>query len=58
MGSCHAERDIETYSRLFLQGQMPIDRLKSDQIRFDQLNLSLDQLDRGEVVRQILMPHD
>lgn len=57
MGDCHAERDIETYSRLFLNGQMPIDKLKSDQISFEQLNLSLDQLHRGEVVRQILMPN-
>jgi Zn-dependent alcohol dehydrogenase len=57
MGSCQAERDIEIYSQLFLSGQMPIDRLQSDKIGFDQLNLSLDQLHRGEVVRQILMPH-
>jgi len=57
MGDSCAERDIEIYSRLFLSGQMPIDKLKSAQIGFEQLNLSLDQLHRGEVVRQILMPH-
>jgi Zn-dependent alcohol dehydrogenase len=58
MGSSIAERDIEIYSRLFMDGKMPIDRLKSDKIGFDELNHSLDLLDRGEVVRQILMPND
>jgi Zn-dependent alcohol dehydrogenase len=57
MGSCVAERDIRLYSGFFLDGKMPIDRLKSDSIGFDRLNESLDLLDRGEVVRQILLPH-
>jgi alcohol dehydrogenase len=57
MGSCVAERDIWLYSGFFLDGKMPIDRLKSDSIGFDRLNESLDLLDRGEVVRQILLPH-
>jgi Zn-dependent alcohol dehydrogenase len=58
MGSCIAERDIRLYSSFFLDGKMPIDRLKSGTIRFDGLNGNLDLLDRGEVVRQILLPHD
>jgi Zn-dependent alcohol dehydrogenase len=57
MGSCVAERDIRLYSRFFLDGKMPVDRLKSDTIGFDDLNDSLDLLDRGEVVRQVLLPH-
>jgi alcohol dehydrogenase len=36
---------------------MPVDRLKSQSMGFSDLNLSLDRLDRGEVVRQILLPH-
>lgn len=57
MGSGIAERDIPLYLKFFRDGKMPVDRLKSDSIGFDQLNVSLDRLDRGEVVRQILLPN-
>ena len=36
---------------------MPVDRLKSGKMTFDQLNANLDLLDRGEVVRQVLLPN-
>ena len=36
---------------------MPVDRLKSGTMSFDELNLNLDLLDRGEVVRQVLLPN-
>jgi alcohol dehydrogenase len=49
--------DIARYIRFYQEGKMAIDRLKSSTMTFDQLNLSLDQLDRGEVIRQILLPH-
>ncbi len=57
MGSCLPGRDIPRYIDMYRQGRLPVDRLKSDEITFESLNLSLDQLDRGEVVRQILLPH-
>jgi alcohol dehydrogenase len=57
MGSCVPERDIPHYLSLYRQGLLPVDKLKSEQIGFDRLNLSLDLLDRGDVVRQILRPH-
>lgn len=57
MGSGVAERDIPLYLRLYQQGLMPVDRLKSSTMGFEELNLALDKLDRGEVVRQILLPH-
>jgi Zn-dependent alcohol dehydrogenase len=57
MGSCVPGRDIPRYIELYRQGRLPVDRLKSDEITFESLNRSLDQLDRGEVVRQILLPH-
>ncbi|NDA45745.1 MAG: alcohol dehydrogenase [Alphaproteobacteria bacterium] len=57
MGSCVPERDIPLYLKFFQQGKMPVDRLKSGTMGFDQLNTSLDLLDRGEIVRQILLPH-
>jgi Zn-dependent alcohol dehydrogenase len=57
MGSCVPERDIPRYVRLYQDGKMPVDRVKSGTIGFGELNLSLDQLDRGEVLRQVLLPH-
>lgn len=57
MGSAVAERDIPVYVRMFQDGRLPVDRLKSGTMGFDGLNRNLDLLDRGEVLRQILLPH-
>lgn len=57
MGSCVPPRDLPRYLKYFMEGRMPVDRLKSGTMGFEDLNLSLDRLDRGEVVRQILLPH-
>jgi len=57
MGSCVPERDLPRYLKFFQDGKMPVDKLKSGTMSFDQLNHNLDLLDRGEVVRQVLLPH-
>jgi Zn-dependent alcohol dehydrogenase len=57
LGSCVPERDLPLYLKFFQQGRMPVDRLKSGTMTFDQLNDGLDRLDRGDVVRQILLPN-
>jgi alcohol dehydrogenase len=57
LGSGVVERDIPRYVRMYLDGKLPLERLKSANIGFDSLNESLDSLDRGDVVRQILLPH-
>jgi len=57
MGSSIAERDIPLYLRFFLEGRLPVDRLKSGSISFAELNDNLDALDRGAVLRQILLPN-
>jgi len=57
MGSCVPQRDLPLYLSLYKDGRLPVGRLKSELIGFDRLNTSLDLLDRGEVVRQILRPH-
>lgn len=57
MGSCVPERDLPTYFDFYLQGRMPVDRLMSGNIGFQDLNLALDRLDSGSVLRQILRPH-
>ena len=57
MGSCIPERDLPRYLKFFQDGKLPVDKLKSGTMRFEELNHNLDLLDRGEVVRQILLPH-
>jgi Zn-dependent alcohol dehydrogenase len=56
MGSCLPARDVPHYIEMFTSGQMPVDRLCSETIGFDSLNESLDRLNAGEVLRQILLP--
>lgn len=57
MGSCVPDRDIPRYMSLFTAGQLPVDRLKSGRIGFDELNASLDRLNSGDAIRQVLLPH-
>jgi alcohol dehydrogenase len=54
MGSAVPARDIPRLIDLFLTGRMPIDRLRSDVVGFDELNAGFDRLDDGVVVRQVL----
>lgn len=57
MGSSVPERDLPIYLKFFKDGKMPVDRLKTGTMGFESLNHNLDLLDRGSVVRQILLPH-
>lgn len=57
MGSSVPERDLPLYLRYYQEGRLPVDRLKSGTMGFDQLNHTLDLLDRGEVLRHLLLPH-
>ncbi len=57
MGSCVPERDIPRFVRLYQDGKLPVDRVMSGTMGFAELNAGLDRLDRGEAVRQILLPH-
>jgi len=57
MGSGVPERDLPKYLQLFQQGRLPVDRLKSGTIGFGELNVALDRLDQGSVLRQLLLPH-
>ncbi|MGP1255432.1 MAG: zinc-dependent alcohol dehydrogenase family protein [Kiloniellales bacterium] len=56
IGSCVPTRDIPRYIGLFRRGQLPVDRLMSERIDFDGLNAAFDRLERGETVRQVLIP--
>jgi Zn-dependent alcohol dehydrogenase len=57
MGGGVPQKDVPRYVDLFLSGRLPVDKLLSEHIRFDQLNEGFDKLARGTVVRQVLLPH-
>lgn len=57
MGSGNAVGDIPQYLRYYQEGRMPVDRLRSGTMGFGELNGALDLLDRGAVMREVLLPH-
>jgi alcohol dehydrogenase len=57
MGSCSPRRDIPRFIDLYRKGKLPVDRLRSGSVTFDEINEGFDRLADGEVVRQILLPH-
>ncbi len=54
MGSCVPRRDIPRFLRLFRQGKLPVNRLRSGFVDLDGLNTAFDRLAAGDAVRQIL----
>jgi alcohol dehydrogenase len=57
MGSCVPVRDIPRFISLYRQGRLPIDRLISKHVGFDEINAGFDRLQQGTTIRQILTPH-
>jgi alcohol dehydrogenase len=55
MGSCVPSRDIPRYISLFRNGRLPVDRLLSSTGPLDQINAAFDLLDRGEVIRHVVV---
>ncbi|GAB5470250.1 MAG: zinc-dependent alcohol dehydrogenase family protein [Rhodospirillales bacterium] len=58
IGSCVPPRDIPRYIGLFRNGRLPVDRLLSETLGFDELNAGLDRLADGQAVRQVLLPNE
>jgi alcohol dehydrogenase len=56
MGSCVPVRDIPRFISLYQQGKLPVDRMVSKRIGFDELNEGFDRLQDVATVRQILVP--
>ena len=57
VGSCIPLRDVPRFVRLFIRGELPLDRLVSGRIeRLEDLNAAFDALADGTVVRQVLLP--
>ncbi len=57
MGSCVPKRDIPRYIGLYQRGKLPVHKLRSSTITFDQINAGFDLLAEGAVLRQVLLPH-
>jgi alcohol dehydrogenase len=55
MGSCVASRDIPRYINLFQDGRLPVDRLMSRSLAFEELNEAFDRLADANTVREVLV---
>ena len=55
MGSCVPSRDIPLYIDLFRRGMLPVNKLMSDHITLEDINVGFDRLASGHTVRQIIM---
>lgn len=56
MGSCVPKRDIPRYMAMFNDGNLPVDKLMSRTIDFNELNEAMDRLDNASTVREVLVP--
>ncbi len=56
IGDADAQRDIPRYIDQYRQGRLPVDRLLSGIIPLSDINAGFDRLDRGEVVRLVVVP--
>ena len=54
LGSCVPQRDIPRFLNLYRAGLLPVELLKSREIRLEDINGAFDALDRGEVARQVI----
>ena len=58
MGSCVPQRDVPRFINLYRAGILPVDLLKSREIKLEKINEGFDALDRGEVARQVIKHFD
>ena len=56
MGSCVAKRDIPRYLNMFKTGSLPVDKLMSRTIKFNELNEAMDRLADAKTIREVLLP--
>ena len=57
MGSCVPKRDIPRFIALYQRGKLPVQKLRSGFVTFEQINEGFDKLADGAVLRQVLRPH-
>jgi alcohol dehydrogenase len=56
LGGCVPARDIPRLIALYRQGRLPVDRLLSERVALDDINIAFDRLAAGATVRQIVLP--
>ena len=56
LGGCVPARDIPRLITLYRQGRLPVDRLLSERVALDDINIAFDRLAAGATVRQIVLP--
>lgn len=55
IGSCIPTRDIPRFVALFRAGRLPVDRLLSETLPLEQINLAFDRLAAGQTIRQVII---
>jgi alcohol dehydrogenase len=55
IGTCVPTRDLPRYIEIYRRGKLPVDRLMSDHLKLDEINLGFDRLHEGKAVRQVVM---
>ena len=55
IGTCVPTRDLPRYIELYRRGKLPVDRLMSDHLRLEDINLGFDRLHEGKAVRQVVV---
>ena len=55
IGTCVPVRDLPRYIELYRRGRLPVDRLMSDHLTLDDINLGFDRLHEGKAVRQVVV---
>ena len=55
MGSCKAAHDVPRFIDLYKTGRLPIDRLRSANIRLEDINEGFDKLADAATVRQVIV---
>ncbi len=54
IGACIPRRDLPRYMSLYNQGKLPVDKLLSDVISLEEINVGFERLASGESVRQVV----
>jgi alcohol dehydrogenase len=54
LGSAVPARDIPRYIEWFRRGELPVDRLLSERVVLDDINVAFDRLAEGRTVRQVI----
>jgi alcohol dehydrogenase len=55
IGTCVPTRDLPRYIELYRRGKLPVDRLMSDHLKLDDINLGFDRLHEGKAMRQVVV---